>query len=358
MKAAPLTDRPAKGLMKQTDVQNFYHLQMPRWLFSDDKYTVLSLEAKVAYMFLLNRFQLSKLNGWVNEQGEVFIIYTRKSLAKEMRVSYRKIIESMQELTKAGLIWEKRCGRGAANQIYLIQVDHETENRDHQSVPFVEPGHESAAGRSAGTAPQKPDESEPAPSRNAGTAPQEMPDSHLQKCGDSTSRDATAALQEVPDAHPSKIEKRDTDGIYIDVSQSVCGKAPPGKTFDRRTDDEQEELDEILDACSLWIFSKEVAVVFENAIERLYFAPQFTIGGVTLPQKRVRARLRLLDAVILQTVESKMHSNLDASIKNSTAYTMSVIFNAISESESDLMIDPYLNSLRQTPPLRKSGEGG
>ena len=89
MKAAPLTDRPAKGLMKQTDVQNFYHLQMPRWLFSDDKYTVLSLEAKVAYMFLLNRFQLSKLNGWVNEQGEVFIIYTRKSLAKEMRVSYR-----------------------------------------------------------------------------------------------------------------------------------------------------------------------------------------------------------------------------------------------------------------------------
>lgn len=358
MKAVPLTDRPAKGLMKQTDVQNFYHLQMPRWLFSDDKYTALSLEAKVAYMFLLNRFQLSKLNGWVNEQGEVFIIYTRKSLAKEMRVSYRKIIESMQALARAGLIWEKRCGRGAANQIYLIQVDHETENRDHQSVPFVEPDHESVSGRSAETTPQ--DQAEPAEGhlRDTEAALQEVPDGHIQKCGIDTSRDAAGAHPEVPNAHPSYIEKRNIDRIDTDVSQSVYGEAPPRNPFDRRTNDEQEELDDILDDCSLWIFSKEVAMVFENAIERLYFAPQFTIGGVTLPQNRVRAKLRLLDAVILQTVEGKLHSNLDANIKNSTAYTMSVILNTIAESESDVMIDPYLNSLRQTPPLQKTGEGG
>ena len=31
----------------------------------------------------------------------------------------------MKELSAAGLIWEKRCGRGNANQIYLALVEHE-----------------------------------------------------------------------------------------------------------------------------------------------------------------------------------------------------------------------------------------
>ena len=32
-------------------------------------------------------------------------------------------------------------------------------------------------------------------------------------------------------------------------------------------------------------------------------------------------------------------------MKNSTAYTMATIFNCIAESESDVMVDPYLNGL-------------
>ena len=66
----------------------------------------------MTYTFLLNRFQLSRLNGWLNDDGEVFIIYTRRSLSSEMQVSYHKIIEAMKELSSAGLIWERRCGRG------------------------------------------------------------------------------------------------------------------------------------------------------------------------------------------------------------------------------------------------------
>ena len=96
MKATPMTQRPDFSLLKQTDIQAFYHLQMPRWLFSDGRYRALSLEAKVTYSFLLNRFQLSKLNGWINDNGEVFIIYTRESLSAEIQISYKKVIESMK----------------------------------------------------------------------------------------------------------------------------------------------------------------------------------------------------------------------------------------------------------------------
>ena len=72
MRAAQMKDRPNFTLMTQNDVQNSCYMQMPRWLFSDPHYAVMSLNAKVAYTFLLNRFQLSRLNGWVNDQGEVF----------------------------------------------------------------------------------------------------------------------------------------------------------------------------------------------------------------------------------------------------------------------------------------------
>ena len=71
------------------------------------------------------------------------------------------------------------------------------------------------------------------------------------------------------------------------------------------------------------------------------------MGSATLPKSRVRARLKLLDYAVLQTAEAKLHANLDKPVKNSTAYAMATIFNCIAESESDLMVDPYLNSLRR-----------
>ena len=171
---------------------------MPRWLFTDPRYMGLALETKVAYTFLLNHFQLSRLNGWVNEDGAVFIIYTRRSLAEEIQVSYRKIIKAMKELSAAGLIWEKRCGRGNANQIYLALVEHEEVKGG--SAPFVEPTHEAAGGpledddiRSAESAPL---DDTSCPERP--TAPAlEVPEQHFKKCETSTSRSAGMALPEV-----------------------------------------------------------------------------------------------------------------------------------------------------------------
>lgn len=60
MRAAKMKERPTFQLMCQTDVQSIYHMQMPRWLFSDPRYCEMSLDAKVTYTFLLNRFQLSR----------------------------------------------------------------------------------------------------------------------------------------------------------------------------------------------------------------------------------------------------------------------------------------------------------
>ena len=340
MRAAEMKERPSFPLMRQTDIQNIYHMQMPRWLFSDPRYADMGLDAKVAYTFLLNRFQLSRRNGWANDQGEVFVIFPRKELAKELRVCEKRVTAAFQALAERNLIWEKRCGRGDANQIYLAHVQPQ-DDPEYTSAPFVpeERFDDARTADSAGLDCGKPS-GKPAP--EPAPAPQEPPKAPSQNRQFRGSRAAESAGPEPSNLRPSYKEKSQKEGSDIYVSQSVGPPRGDGQT-------DEEELQEILDACELQIFEPEVARVFENAIERLFYSDSFRISNATLPQNRVRSRLRLLDCIILQTAEGKLRSNLERKIKNSTAYTMATIFNCIAESESDLLVDPYLNSLGGPP---------
>ncbi len=341
MRAAEMKERPAFPLMRQTDVQSIYHMQMPRWLFSDQRYAHMSLDAKVAYTFLLNRFQLSRRNGWANEQGEVFVIFPRKELAKELRVCEKRVTAAFQKLAELDLIWEKRCGRGDANQIYLAHVQPQ-DDPAYTSAPFVPEGHfdDSRTADSAALDDGKPGSVAVPPPQE----PPEIPYQNHRFCG---SRTAGSAGPDLSNLRPSYKEQREKEGSDIYISPSV-GPAPT----DGQMDDE-EELQEILDACELQIFEPAVAQVFENAIERLFYSDSFRIGNATLPRSRVRSRLHLLNSMILQAAESKLRSNLERKVKNSTAYTMATVFNCITETESDLLVDPYLNSLGQAPPGRE-----
>ena len=114
---------------------------------------------------------------------------------------------------------------------------------------------------------------------------------------------------------------------------------------------EQDQLAQILENCELWIFDPETAKVFANAIERLFYSDSFRIGKAVLPRANVRSRLWDLDAVILQSVAGKLKSN-QRDVRNSTAYTMAVIFNTICETHSDLLVDPYLNGAGAPPEPR------
>ena len=169
--------------------------------------------------------------------------------------------------------------------------------------------------------------------------PQEPPLPPVQNRQNDGSRTIESAVAEPSNWRPSYNNTRKREKSYIEVSQPI----PRGQA------DDEAELMGILDACELSYFGPETARVFENAIERLFYSDSFRIGGAVLPQSRVRSRLHLLDGMILRNAESKLHANLDRPIRNSTAYTMATIFNCIAESESDLMVDPYLNSLRSPP---------
>lgn len=154
-------------------------------------------------------------------------------------------------------------------------------------------------------------------------------------------------LAEVDQRNRSYIDEKNINQSDTEFSPSVLSEGweeRDGLTAWKRSLSEQEQLAQILENCALWVFDAETAKVFENAIERLFYSREYQIGKAVLPQANVRSRLWDLDCTILQSVEGKLRQN-QQNIKNSTAYTMAVIFNAICESQSDVLLDPYLNSL-------------
>ena len=327
MKAAKLTEHPSFRLMRQNDVQNVWYMQMPRWLFSDPRYAGLSLDAKVTYTFLLNRFQLSRRNGWVNDAGEVFVIFPRKALAKELRICEQRVTAAFRKLAELQLIWEKRCGRGDANQIYLASVTP-IDDSSYECAPFSSREYESCGFR---------------PADSAFLDTEEPQDTRPQNRETSAFRTADLDAPEPQDLGASNTDLSQPDIAFSDVSPSVPSE-------DGAADDEKE-LTGILDACELSYFEPEVARVFENAIERLFYSDNLRIGQAVLPQSRVRSRLHRLNYFVLQEAESKLHANRNVPVRDSTKYVMSTIYNCITETESDLIVDPYLNSLRS--PLGK-----
>ena len=346
MNGSKIERRPAYRLLKQSDVVSYFHMQMPRWLFFDPKYVALSLEAKVAYTFLLNRFQLSRMNGWINKSGEVYLIFPRKKLAEEMGISYRKAIQCFKELLAADLIWEHRIGRGKANHIYMAAVElSETASASHSSAPFVEqfePESRNAetAGHDDVLDPVVADIRQGARFR----APlDDVPETQAKKCYSSRSESAEFADLEVSFLHPSKKEDKKIDDSQTETV-SLSGRV---QVRDKPTDPEEEErlLDEILASCELDILPEEEAGVFCNAITRLFYSDSFRVGGAVLPQSVIRSHLCEIDGTVLLDTREKLRQNRTKQVKNSTAYVMTTLLNNIWETKSDLMVDPYLNSL-------------
>ena len=109
----------------------------------------------------------------------------------------------------------------------------------------------------------------------------------------------------------------------------------------------EQELERIFENCQLKQFDAETQIAFRDAIERLYYCEVLKIGSSLLPGHIVHTHLRGLDYAMLAAAERKLHKNRDRPVKNMPAYIMSVIFNAISEESSIVLVDPYLNSLRK-----------
>ncbi len=102
---------------QQADLFSFYRI--PKILFSE-RFWNISTDAKLLYGILLDRMNLSAKNGWLDEAGRVYIIFTIDEIKSSIGCAEKKSVKLLDELEKkAGLIERKRQGLGKPNLLYV-----------------------------------------------------------------------------------------------------------------------------------------------------------------------------------------------------------------------------------------------
>ena len=103
---------------RQAEQFSFY--RVPKILFTEDKFWNVSTDAKLLYGILLDRMNLSAANGWLDDEGRVYIIFTIDEIKSALGCAEKKSVKLLDELEKkCGLIERKRQGLGKPNLIYV-----------------------------------------------------------------------------------------------------------------------------------------------------------------------------------------------------------------------------------------------
>ena len=135
----------------------------------------LSHTAKLIYAVLLDRTNLSKVNGWIDEQGRVYIIYPVTSIAETLHKGVSVIKEGLGALDRAGLTERKR-NFSAPDTIY-VKLPTEGLKTDPQTAgksAICEPGNRPTQSRetdpqTAGKPTHTEPENQPTDSRETGS---------------------------------------------------------------------------------------------------------------------------------------------------------------------------------------------
>ena len=117
-------------MIKKSEVTGFLSFfKFPKPFIYDEKYKTLSNNAKMLYMLLFDRLELSLKNGWHDKEGNVFQYYTNEQLMIDLNCNSNKtIIKIKKELKDAGLMKEVRQGMNLPNRIYLDVLNGSVEN--------------------------------------------------------------------------------------------------------------------------------------------------------------------------------------------------------------------------------------
>ncbi len=97
--------------------------QIPQAFYHNPKYYGMNPSSRETYAMLRNLLPLSINNGWINEEGEIYVKLSREKLMLRLGIGKDKMVKVFKELRDLGLIIEKRIGCNKCNEIYLCEAD-------------------------------------------------------------------------------------------------------------------------------------------------------------------------------------------------------------------------------------------
>ena len=104
--------------------EQFVFYKVPKVLCTEEEFRKLSSDAKLLYGLLLDRVSLSQRNGWVDENGRIYVVFTLDNIMISLNCSDKTATKMLVELEKHGLIERKRQGQGKPVLIYVKNFIH------------------------------------------------------------------------------------------------------------------------------------------------------------------------------------------------------------------------------------------
>lgn len=280
--------------IEESEQYAFY--RVPKLLFTSDRFWNLSTDAKMLYGLLLDRMALSQKNGWVDEQGRVYIIYTVENIMQSLGCGNKKAIQLLAELeNKANLILRKKQGLGKPNLIYVKKF----------------------------------------------TVVARAVERHFLKCENDTSGNFQTTAQGVSKEHGNNTDKNntefsDTDSIFPSGNGGMMDE----------NDRYQEYFDYFSDQLSMDLLKKDYpydSEMLDNILELIVETvctkrPLIRIGAEERPAEIVRSRFMKLNVEHIRYVMDCFKENT-TKIRNIRQYMLTMIYNA------PTTIDTYYDAL-------------
>ena len=255
----------------------FSFFRIPKALFQEQRFQNLSTDAKILYGILLDRMSLSAKNGWRDEQGRVYIIYTVREVQESFCCAEHKAVKLFRELEDIGLVERKRRGLGRPSLIYV---------KDFSSG---------------------------------------LPKAHAQNCPNSNSGATESAILEQPKPQANKTNKNntemsETDSFYSEESDGMSKRTQLEEYFSQSL-----EVDLLLRLCpddEDTIYQIVDLLVDTCATNRKLLH----IAGDDKPAEVVRSRFMKLNADHIRFVLKCLAEN-SSPIRNMKQYLLASLYN-------------------------------
>ena len=110
------------------DAEEYSFYRIPKPLILNPDYRSVPVEAKMLYGLMLDRMGLSVRNGWLDEQGRVFIYYTVDAVREDLCCGKEKACKLLADLERADLIERRRQGLTKPSITYVKRFRRRSEN--------------------------------------------------------------------------------------------------------------------------------------------------------------------------------------------------------------------------------------
>lgn len=128
------------------DIDKERYVAVPMALFTQENYAGLDNTARLIYGFLKSRLNLSRINKWIDEKGDIFFIAKISEMADFFHLTKGGISKKMAMLEAAGLLERKKMGGRQPDHLYLCHIVSDDVDIQHNiQVPMdssVQPSEE------------------------------------------------------------------------------------------------------------------------------------------------------------------------------------------------------------------------